>query len=126
MFLINFFHKFNLNTQLLKYINRNNICISQARHKQILVLDTNFLRIHDICLAILLRNASPMHVVSYPQISLIRLISYFNKLNLNSHHFTLTLISNPLFDTATWQPFCFFTSFILFIHVFVIYQKKAF
>ena len=74
----------------------------------------------------ILGNVRPIHGVSYPQILFIYLINYFNEFNLNIRHFTLTPISNPLFDTATWRPFCLFTSLILFVQISVIYQKKAF
>ena len=74
----------------------------------------------------ILGNVRPIHGVSYPQILFIYLNNYFNEFNLNIRHFTLTPISNSLFETAIWRPFCLFTSFILFIHVCVVYQKKAF
>ena len=69
---------------------------------QVLVPDPDFFRIWDSCLLSILMNVAHLHDVSYSQISLIYLINYLNKFNLNIRHFILTPISNQLFDTATW------------------------
>ena len=96
------------------------------RQQQGLVPDPGFFRIWNSCLVTIVGNVSPIHDVQYLQIWLICRINYLHKFQLNTKHFKLTPISNPLFDIARVAAILLFFPLRLFIQACAIYQKKAF